>query len=57
VADAEQAKEAAGYAVGGKDDCGDCAHYAALTKGLGSCSKVEGQIRPWMWCRMFEQKK
>jgi hypothetical protein len=55
--DAKKDKEAVGYVIGGKDDCGDCRHYEALGKGLGSCTKVEGQVRPWMWCRLFAQKE
>ena len=56
MAGAKVDKESVGYSVGGKDDCGDCVHYSAITKGLGSCSEVEGQIRPWMWCILFKQK-
>ncbi len=50
-------KSAVNYSVGGKDDCGDCEHYEPISKGLGSCTEVEGQIRPWMWCKLFKQKK
>ena len=32
-----------------------CQHYETITKGLGSCIKVEGQIRPWMWCKLFKK--
>lgn len=57
MADGKQDKRDVGYSTGGKDHCGVCEHYEPIHKGVGSCTKVEGMIRPWMWCRLFERAK